>query len=464
MHNVPNDSGTRMKKYILSLLVLLTLTACTANRTRNNWAYEEYDRMIEPTSTGDESYRDYEATIPEEPQDSDMDGWNNNFDLCPDEASEIGLAGCAPLSISETAPEFMLWYQLPIDPSGRINVFGDRFLVLTNYELGELQIYDLANGELLRNFQFPDMLNDSPTLLPQGIILKNYDQQRWRLLDYNGDEIYAANEELEIIDQYLNILVSRKDNTIILRHLDDINNIFDKFSGRYVALSTNGILAITDPASCTITFLDQKNNQNNDSFLFKPGSSICNQSIRFFQYQEYFYFMDEGNTHVISMNDPNEEYVYSGILMEQVPAGYFLVDGNQLYKQILPEGESTHLFDAGEKLIQNVTFCAQWDHIKIHVRDPKSGITETHFIFLETNNDYFHIQADDIEYLYSTNNYLAWSIGEDKVFFYPSLIDYDEINSIDTPTILNVQTAINDHLLLISGQDRQLYIYGPEIK
>ena len=81
-----------MKKYILGLLVILLLTACTTNSTRNNWAYEEYERMIEPTSTGNENYRDYEATIPEEPQDSDMDGWNNNFDLCPDEAAlEVGV-------------------------------------------------------------------------------------------------------------------------------------------------------------------------------------------------------------------------------------------------------------------------------------------------------------------------------------------------------------------------------------
>ena len=144
-----------MKRQIFSYLILILLTACTSNHTRNNWAYEEYERMIEPTSTSKEDYRDYESTIPVETLDSDQDGWNDHFDLCPSEPAIDGLAGCEPLAISEGDQDLYLWYQLSIDPSGRINVFGDRFLVLTNYELGELQIYDLADGNMLRNFEIP---------------------------------------------------------------------------------------------------------------------------------------------------------------------------------------------------------------------------------------------------------------------------------------------------------------------
>jgi hypothetical protein len=449
-----------MKYRFFSVILLLFLTACNGQQRIGTQAYEEFERMVEPTSTAGEDYRAYETDLPEEPPDQDGDGWTDNFDLCPQEASINGLAGCEPLSIQSSADKYALWYQFPIDPSGRINVFGDRLLVLTNYQLGEIQIYDLADGNNLRTLKIPDMLNDSPTLLPQGIVLKNYDQQRWRLLDYNGNEFFSAKEELEIINLQNDILISRADNTIFIRDINSMEKMINQIPGRYAKFTRNDtVLAITDPDSCTITLLDLNNSLDNQSLLFSPGSAICYQSAQFSEDGQYIFFAEEGTTHLISSTNPEEHFTYSGIPMGQFQQGFFLLNNNQLLQQLIPDGESTLLLDAGNAIIQKILLSPDQSTVAILSRNMETHQAAITFVSLSSHKIVASIEAEALQF--TPDQFFTWSFGDEGIQYY-DLATFSVVNQLQTLPISSVETAINQNLVLVSGQDQQLYVYGPE--
>ncbi|MBI9050663.1 MAG: hypothetical protein JEZ00_14675 [Anaerolineaceae bacterium] len=447
-----------MKIIPVCFLIIFFSAGCSYLNNNTNSYTNEYETMRESTSTEHETYDANETPFPDI-SDSDADGVIDNLDLCPEQAASSGLAGCLPLIVAEPISDLSLWYHLPIDPAGRINVAGDRLLVLTNYQAGTINIHDLADGTLLRSLTILDLLNDSPTLTPQGIILKNYDQQHWRLLDYSGKELYAANEELEIINQQANVLVSRAENTIFIRKLDDLEKIINQLPGKYVTLVNNATtLAITNPEPCTITRYALSARASSETLMFTPGSAICYQSAQFTADNEYLFFADEGHTTIVAINDLSEQKQFAGIPMMTLSDGLILLEENQLNHLQMPEGTQKSIIDLGSNTLHGLIYGPDDSWVAARTNNPQQSATnQITLIPLGNPSEQVIFQADNLQS--HTDGIYTWSFGQEDITFY-SGANYLEESRLITPPILGVQTAINNQVWLISSQDSNMYIYG----
>jgi WD40 repeat protein len=395
-------------------------------------------------------------------QDRDADGWTDIIDLCPTEYAPDGLGGCLPLPTltlqTNDLPVYQEVFAMPFDPAGRINVFGDRFLVLTNYQDNTLNIYDLSNGALLRKLNIPNILNDSPTLLQQGILLKNYDQQHWRLLDFNGLELFSADEELEIINLPQNLLVSRVGNQLILRRAQNPQTVWMRIPGMYAVLDHTGQqLAVSNPQPCSLAVYQIPSGKQTMLTTLDPLSEVCRQTAQFSMDSTQLISIAQGKILLYSIADQTALQTFAGTPLALLSNSLILKQGKALIRVDLSTMRQQMLARLSEEPIRSLAVDPQEQWIAFLIKDPtQQNSNKIDFLSLNSGKILFTFPADNL--LLSGDQLLLWQTGDSHISRLHTQT-FQEISKLDTIPLLGIKSAISGNYLLVSGQDQQLHVY-----
>ena len=394
--------------------------------------------------------------------DSDNDGIPDMQDLCPAESAPEGLAGCLPLKkIAVTQAMLNTYteiYDLPADPSGRISVAGDRILLLTNYQAGQLSLYDLADGTLLRKLSIPDLQNDTPTLLPQEILLQNYDQQRWRLVDINGNVLFSADEELEMIIPSQNLLVSRAEGEIIFRELDHPQTILAQTPGYYVTRlpKEEAFLIITPGSSCVLSTYDPRAT-GGTSVILGQDNPLCSQPPRFTADGQYLISNTATETNLYSLQDFQLSMQYAGIPMAVLSDALLLLQDDALIYQPL-DGSAPHtIYNLREELLKGMTVnpLETWAAIRIgSLQQPVQFSIK--IIDLQNGRTIAVLQTDTLQFM--NDIVLAWQFSGKQIQFLNGQT-LQEIASLQAPAVQGLQIVLNGDYLLVTSSDLKLHVY-----
>ena len=396
------------------------------------------------------------------PQDNDADGWLNIQDLCPQESAPEGLFGCLPLTKpgknAAENPDLHLLYSLPMDPSGQLSLAGDRLILITDYQQSQLLIYDLADGARLRSLPMPNLLNESPTLLPQGLLLKNYDQQHWRLLTLNGQEIISIAEELELILPDQNLLVSRKGNLVILRSLRNPETVLLTLPGMYVALDNSGqLLAIADPEACSLTIYTLPTGTQTFHKILEPQDEGCRQSPRFTPDGLHLLHFSEGITTMEDLQQDTASQILPGQVVGFLPDGILILNQQTITLIHLPSFQQRLLGSLGTQNFRGLSIGPQDKWLAIHLQDP-ALFPADHIVFLAplSRETLLDIHADHLSII--GNQVLLWRVGGMQLTFL-NAETLQQTQQYEIAPIQDVQPALDGSLLLISGQEQILDIY-----
>lgn len=396
------------------------------------------------------------------PKDTDGDGWLDTLDLCPQESAPNGLVGCLPLTPPNEPdtenPGIHLLYTLPMDPSSQLSIAGDRLILITDYQNSHLLIYDLADGTLLRSLFIPNLLNEYPTLLPQGLLLKNYDQQRWRLLSVDGQEILSVAEELELVLPEQNLLIGRKENSVTLRSLTNPETVLLTLPGMYVALDkTSQQLAIADSEACSLAVYALPTGTQTFHKILDPLDEGCRQSPRFAPDGLHLLHFSEGITTMESLQQDTASQTLPGQVVG------FLSDGILLLKQqtltlLSPGSSQQHVLGSfGTQNFRGLSIGPQDKWLAIHLQDP-AIFPADHIVFFaplsrETRLD---THADHLSII--GNQVLLWRVGGMELSFV-NAETLHQTQQYEIAPIQDIQPALDGSLLLISGQEKILDIY-----
>jgi WD40 repeat protein len=440
----------------IGILFLLLLSACSPQPIQTEQTLTPNELQF--TNTPQEIMDDFTNT-----PDSDGDGRLNTTDLCPEEYAPDNLAGCNPLANpsmnSAALNSYTEIYALPMDPSGRISIAGNRLLMLTNYQESQINIYDLADGALLRNLPIPNLLNESPTLLDAGILLQNYDQQRWRLLDYsNGQEIFSADEEMELISPENNLLVSRADNIIILRAINNPQQIFARIPGWYAALDPIGdFLTVMDPKTCTYFHYHLTQKKAITTITFKDNPTACTQSPRFSADGHYLIYSDNMQTFFYPLVDDAQEKTFNGMPMAVVSDGLILLQDQQLVHLNINNGNTQLITTLKAENLRGLAVEPQEAWVAIYDNLPKQpGANSIRFFTLDNGKEILDVPADNL--LSFNGQTLLWQFGKNQVTLLDSR-SLEEVATIETAALQGLQIAPGGNYLLVSSDDQQVHVY-----
>ncbi len=396
------------------------------------------------------------------PQDTDCDGWLDTLDLCPQESAPNGLAGCLPLTPPNEPdaenPGIHLLYTLPMDPSGQLSIAGDRLILITDYQNSLLLIYDLADGTLLRSLSLPNLLNESPTLLPQGLLLKNYDQQRWRLITVDGQEILSVAEELELVLPEQNLLIGRKENSITLRSLTDPETALLTLPGRFMALDpASQQLAIANPEVCSLAVYALPTGTQTFHKILDPLDEGCRQSPQFTPDGLHLLHFSEGITTMEALQQDTASQTLPGQVVGFLSDDLLLLNQQTLTLLSPVSSQQLLLGSIGTQNFRGLSIGPEDKWLAIHLQDP-ALFPADHIVFLDPLSRETLLDTDADHFSIIGNQVLLWLVGGMQL----SLVNTETLQHIqqfEIAPIQDVQPALNGSLLLISGQEQILDIY-----